>query len=238
MPRSANLFEGALASGSICRAESCLRWSRNRAVARLLWVLVLLPTVGCKKGHLLPVDTSSLSQAGMSSDSINTLQALEIRKIEVVEMAKAKQGGLSDEACIELIRVARSQNQSFDHADVAAGLFQAGMAGSTIVELARLRQLGFGAGELQALRLSGLPDSMIIEVAQKRSEGKPVLSGPSITQLMNTSMSRETLSELIQRDVADGEVAAILDAKRRHFSDSDILRALPCSSDAGPCLKK
>ncbi len=53
---------------------------------------------GCK--YIMPVDTTPLDVVGMNFDSIEELKALKITAPEVAEIAKAKQGRMSDSGCV------------------------------------------------------------------------------------------------------------------------------------------
>lgn len=160
----------------------------------------------------------------MSYDAIQELKKLNITVPEVTEIAQARQAGLPDEDCVELLRVYRGRGQAFDAGGAVAGLAQAGLREDTILELARLNQLGVGWGELQAMRLARLPDSIIIEVAQHRAQGQPVLSGASLARLKNAGLREATLLELARRGVPDTQADAILSSRRHGASDAGILR--------------
>jgi hypothetical protein len=204
---------------------SCYLGSR---VCQLCLVAVFLSfAAGCNNSALHRVDTSSLDQAGMSYDSIQQLKQLSVTDAEVAEIAKAKQGGFSDDTCLALVRVARNQGHPFNEADAAVSLLQVGMSESDILEIARLKQMGLEAGELQAIRLTGAPDAIVLEVARKHAAGVPILSGPSIARMMNTTMSRQTILELIRRDVPDSQAQSIISMKRHHITDAEILRRYP-----------
>ncbi|MGC2420787.1 MAG: hypothetical protein WA405_03955 [Candidatus Acidiferrales bacterium] len=160
----------------------------------------------------------------MSYDAIQQLRGLGINDSEVAQIAQAKQGGLSDDGCVEIEKIFRGRGQNFDAGGAVAGLFGAGMSEDDVLAIARLGQLGFGAGELQAMRLAGLSDSIILEVARHRAESKPVLSGASLAMMQNTGMRESTLLKLTQLGVPDSEAGAILSSRRHGASDAEILR--------------
>ncbi len=183
---------------------------------------VILVTGGCH--HIVPVDTSALDSAGMSYDSIQQAKALNLTSTEVSELAKAREGGLSDTNCVRILQISRSRNQSFTAGDTIAGLLRSGVDEFTVVELARLNQLGFAAGELEAMRLAGLSDDTILEVARHRAEGKMVLSGASLANMKNAGIRDSTLLELARRGVPDSQAPAVIDLRRRGFKDQEILK--------------
>ena len=170
------------------------------------------------------MDTTPLDRAGMSYSAVQDLKQLSVTDAEVLSVANAKQDGISDATCVELVRIAHSHQQPYNSTEKVAGLEQVGMSEPSILELARLNQLGVGAGELQAIRLLGLPDETVVEIAKAHAAGKPVLSGVSIANIMNTGLRRETLLELIRRQAPDTSAATIIAMKRQHKTDAEVLR--------------
>jgi hypothetical protein len=165
----------------------------------------------------------------MSYDAIQQAKALYVTAPEVASLAQARSGGLSDIDCITLLQILRGRKQAFDIGGTIAGLARAGMSDQTIVELAKLNQLGLAAGELQAMRLAGFPDDIILEVAQRRSAGQPVLAGASLADLKNVGLREATLLELAHRGVPDSQLASILAFRKHGANDADILRQFPGS---------
>jgi hypothetical protein len=177
---------------------------------------------GCHPASL--VDTKPLDSAGMSYDSIQQLKALQITVPEIAEMATARQSGFSDADCIEVLEIFRGRNQAFDAGGDIAGLVRARVSEDTILEITRLNQLGPFAGELEAMRLAGLSDATLLEVARHRAEGKPVLAGASLAELKNAGVHESTLLELAKRGVPDSQAAAILSSRRHGATDAQILK--------------
>ena len=90
----------------------------------------------------------------------------------------------------------------------------------TVLELARLNQLGPWAGEARAMRLAGLSDKIILAVAQRRSQGLTVLSGEKLGELKNTGVSDAMILEMIQKGDSDADrppnyIAAARTRRRR-----------------------
>ncbi len=192
-----------------------------RALALILVGLTIL-IGGCH--HPVLVDTAPLDAVGMSYDSIQQVKSLNVTPQEVRELAKAHEGGLSDDNCVQLLRMFRVQRQSFAVGETIAGLLRAGIAESSVVELARLNQLGFTAGELEAMRLAGLSDETILEVARRHAEGKTVLSGASLAGMKNAGLRDSTLLELSRRGIPDSQTALIIESHRRGIRDEEILK--------------
>ena len=216
------------------RHNLCMHRSRRWPAAQILCALsfVLIAGAGCKKVHR--IDTTPLDLVGTSYSTIQDLKALDIGDAEIKELVKAKQAGISDATCVELVRIARSQQHPFNSAEAVAGLLQVGMSEESILQLARMKQVGLGVGELQAIRLAGLPDSIVLEVARQHSDGHAVLSGASIAQFMNTGMSRQTLLELIRRGVPDDQAQTILAMKRHRAKDAEVLARYPAQVHPEP----
>ncbi|MGD1212290.1 MAG: hypothetical protein ABR973_13150 [Candidatus Acidiferrales bacterium] len=196
--------------------------SQHRPLPFLLLAALAFLVSGC---HLHPlVDTAPLDNAGMDYDAIKQLKALDITTPEVAQVTAARLGGFPDASCVESVQIFHGRGQAFDAGDAIAGLLRAGMQVDTILELARLNQLGLGSGDLQAMRLAGLSDAIILEVARRHAEGKPVLGGASLAGLKNAGLRESTLLELARRGVPDSQGDAILSFRRHGASDGDILR--------------
>ncbi|HKS81362.1 MAG TPA: hypothetical protein VJR23_07630 [Candidatus Acidoferrales bacterium] len=196
---------------------------RSAAVAPILLVVVIA-TLFSDCQRVQPLDTKPLDGAGMAYDTIKQLQSLKISPQEVAEMTKARQGGFSDASCVQILQIYRSHGKPFDAGDAVSGLLQVGVSETTVLELAKINQLGIGYGELQAMRLAGLSDAIVLEVARRHAEGKPVLSGASLATLKNTGLRESTLLELTRRGVPDSRTASIIAMRRHGVRDQEILR--------------
>ena len=195
---------------------------RLSVASRLAVASLILLTAGCRS--LLPVDTKPLDDVGMSYEASAELKSLHVTAVEVTEVAKARQGGFSDANCIDAFKIYHARNQPFDAGSAIAGLVQANVSSNAILELASVNQLGLGWGELQAMKLAGLSDDILLEVARHRAQGQPVLSGASLAGLRNTGMRESTLFELARRGVPDSQANAITSYRRHGASDAEILR--------------
>jgi hypothetical protein len=209
--------------GQICKTTFPLRNAPMAFACAIFFVLAL--SSGCQKVQY--VDSKPLDQAGMEFSSVQTLKAMNPSDAEIAQVAKAKKGGLSDKTCIELLRISREPGQTAEFADPADGLAQVGMTETEILELAHMKQLGLGAGELQAMRLTGLSDAVVMEVARRRAAGKQALSGVSLARLKDTGISEPALFELVHRGIRDTEVPGIVAMLRARASESDVLRRYP-----------
>jgi hypothetical protein len=182
----------------------------------------MIACAGCSR--LKPVDTSPLVNSGMAYDTIEQLNSLKISTAEVSEIEKARVNGFTDDDCVEILKTYRSRNQPFNAGDAVAGLMQAGMTDTDVLELAKMNQLGLGWGELQAMKLARMSDAIVMEVARQRANGKHVLSGATLAQLKNAGVRESTLLKLVQRGVPESQGRAILAYRHRGASEAEILR--------------
>ncbi|MGH9774296.1 MAG: hypothetical protein ACRD50_05050 [Candidatus Acidiferrales bacterium] len=187
---------------------------------------LILFTSACHKGQR--TDTTQLDNIGMSFSAIEELRKLDITNVEVPDLTKAKQAGMTDDGCIAIVKIYHDRNRPFDAGDAVAGLAQAGVKESTVLELARLDQMNFW-GEAQAMRLARLSDEIILELARHRAAGKPELSGASLAELKNEGFSEALLLELARRGVPDDQKSTLITFRRRGWNDRQILEHFPAS---------
>src|ERR1019366_3511463 len=144
-------------------------------------------------------DTEQANQLAMWLDSVPQLKTLNVSNAEVAELSKAHEAGLTDPSSVVLIKLARDHKTPFADGQSIADLLNAGSSEQTVLELARLNQLGIWAGEARAIRLAGLSDKIILAVAQRRSQGLPVLSGGKLGELKNIGVSDAMILEMVQK---------------------------------------
>jgi hypothetical protein len=195
---------------------------KHRARTLELMSASILLLASCRS--LMPLDTVPLDKAGMTYDSIKELETLHITQPEVAEIAKARQAGLPDAYCVELLRIFHGRQQQFIAGDAVTGMLHSGMRDGTILGLASIDQLGIDSGELQAMRLAGLSDEIVLEVARHHASGQAVLSGAALGNMRNARVDNATLLELVRRGVPNSEATEIVALRRNGKSDADILR--------------
>jgi hypothetical protein len=199
--------------------------SRIRAVGGLsaaLLAIVIIFCAGCSR--LKPVDTSPLVNSGMNYGAIQELTALKVSTAEVGQIAEARQSGFSGDDCVEIVKIYRSRNQPFNAGHAVSGMMQAGMNDANVLELAKLNELGLGWGELQAMKLAGLSDAIVMEEARQRANGKSVLTGATLARLKNAGVRESTLLKLVERAVPASKGGEIVAYRRRGASEAEILR--------------
>jgi hypothetical protein len=148
-------------------------------------------------------NTEQSEQLAMWLDSVPQLKTLNVSNAEIAELTIAHQAGLTDPSSVVLIKLARDHKLPFADGQSIADLLNAGSSEETVLELARLNQLGLWAGEARAMRLAGLSDKIILAVAKRRSQSLPVISGQKLAELKNTGVPDAKILEMIQKGDTD-----------------------------------
>jgi hypothetical protein len=187
------------------------RFARRSRCGFLLAVLAMVSS--CKQAPKPEADKSV--QMGMWLDSVPELKTLQVSNAEITELAKAHEAGLTDPSSVVLIRLARQRQTPFSDGQSIADLLHSGSSEATVLQLARLNQLGAFAGEARALRLTGLSDKVVLAVAERSSQGKTVLSGGKLGELKNTGVSEATILEMIQRGDSEETASKFIAARER-----------------------
>lgn len=213
---------GSILARDSPHAKRSLRRRDICACGIALAISLAISCGGCNR--LKPVDTSPLETSGMGYNAVQQLNTLKISTAEISEMAEARQGGFSDSDCVEILKIYRNQNQPFDAGDAVAGLLQVGMTDENILDLARVKELGLGWGELQAMKLAGMSNAIVMEEARQRANGQPVFSGASLARLKDAGMPNSALLKLVELGVPDSQARAIVAYRRRGVSDAQIVR--------------
>lgn len=192
------------------------RPSRFSVAGLAPFALLLAATLlvsSCKPAQ--KADTEQADQMAMWLDSVPQLKSLNVSNAEITELNKAHEAGLTDPSSVVLIQLARQRKQPFTDGQSIADLLNAGSSEATILELARMNQLGVWAGEARAMRLLGLSDKIVLAVARRRSQNLPVLSGAKLGQLKNTGVSEATIMEMVQRGDTDATADKFIAARER-----------------------
>jgi hypothetical protein len=148
-------------------------------------------------------------------NSIDALRTLNVSNAEVGELARARQAGLSDASCVNLVKLARSRQKVFADGQSIADLLSAGSSEQTVLELASLNQLGLWAGQAHALRLAGFSDRIILAVAQRRAQNLPVLPEKMLTELKNAGASDAAIEDMVQKGVSEEQASNYVAQKQR-----------------------
>lgn len=179
---------------------------------------------GCEKKP--QQDYSALDRSGMYPTTIDELKKLKVTDPEVVQLAKLKQAGASDEFCMSMFKVAHSRNLDFVSGESAVRLSQAGYSDAQILEMARSGQIDLLSGEAITLKLIGLSNPTIQEIIRRRIQGLPTLTSAQIGRLKNTGMSEKQILDLINQGLSGKEAErqiAQREASRNH-SNTNFVR--------------
>jgi hypothetical protein len=169
------------------------------------------------------MDYRPLNQAGMWSSSIEQLKGLSVSEQEIAEVVKLKQARVSDDGCVQLVSLAHAHQHPFASADSADSLAGAGFAEPEILEIARADKLDAVSLDAVTLKLTGLSDSALQFVLHRRLEGKPVLSSPQISRLMNTGLTERQILDRIKSGMTDAQAEKEIrtrEAERNHANTS------------------
>ena len=183
----------------------------------LLGVFVLFRISGCDRHPL--TDYRPLDQAGMFSSNVEQLKTLNTSDVEVVQLVKLKQAGISDDSCVMLITDARDHHRLFTSADSAVNLAHAGYSENVILEIAKVDQLDIISGDAVMLRLVGLSDRSVDVILHRRMQGQPTMSSAEIGRLKNTGLTEKQIMERINQGMTDAQAdkeAALREATRNH----------------------
>jgi hypothetical protein len=174
---------------------------------------LVLALSSCKPAQ--KADTEQQDQTAMWLETVPELKPLNVSNAEIGELQKAHEAGMSDPSAVALIKLARDRQKPFADGQSIADLLAAGASEPTVLELARMNQLGLWAGEARVLRLAGLSDKTILAVAQRRSQGLPVLSGVTLGDLKNAGVSDATILDMVQKGMSEQEVSAYIAQRER-----------------------
>jgi hypothetical protein len=189
------------------------RFSVGVRAASVLLVAAMLLLCSCKPAQ--KPDTEQADQLALWLDSVPQLKSLSVSNAEITELNKAHEAGLTDPSSVVLIQLARQRKQPFTDGQSIADLLNAGSSEATVLELARMNQLGVWAGEARAMRLLGLSDKIVLAVARRHSQNLPVLSGAKLGELKNTGVSDATIMEMVQRGDTDATADKLIAARER-----------------------
>src|SRR3979411_447487 len=183
----------------------------------LLGVFVLFRVSGCDKHPL--TDYRPLDQAGMWSSSVEQLKTLNTSDLEVSQLVRLKQVGLTDDTCVTLITGAHQRQHAFTSADSAVNLARAGYTEPVILEIAKTDQLDIISGDAVMLRLVGLSDSAVDLILHRRLKGQRTMSSAEIGRLKNTGLTEKQILERINQGMPDAKAdkeASLREATRNH----------------------
>jgi hypothetical protein len=157
-------------------------------------------------------------------NNVEPLREFDMTLDEVQQLILAREAGVPEEDCVELIRLARRRGQPFNDGQAIAGLVRAGLQNSSAMTLARLDQLGLNAGEAQAMKLAGLSDEVVLSMARRRNAGQPVLSGAKAAELRNVGVNNPQIVAYMNRGTTDAQADAIIAQRIRAAGGTRFVR--------------
>jgi len=193
---------------------------------KLIFAAALLLRVSGCDNHPL-TDYRPLDQAGMWSSNVEQLKKLNTSDLEVAQLVKLKQVGISDDACVTLVTEAHQRQHLFTSADSAVNLTRAGYGEAVILEISKTDQLDSISGDAVMLRLVGLSDSAVDWILHRRLKGQRTMSSAEIGRLKNTGLTEKQILERISQGMTDAQAdkeAALREATRNH-SHTGFVRA-------------
>jgi hypothetical protein len=211
-------FRTGTSDNTLSSLAPCPRYNGiMRYKLMLLGVFVLFRVGGCDKHPL--TDYRPLDQAGMWSSSVEQLKTLNTADVEVAQLVKLKQAGITDDTCITLVSDAHEHRHQFASADSAVNLARAGYAEPVILEIAKTDQLDSISGDAVVLKLVGLSDSGNDWILHRRLKGQRTMSSAEIGRLKNTGLTEKQILERISQGMTDAQAdkeAALREATRNH----------------------
>jgi hypothetical protein len=197
---------------------------RPASIAMVGVLLGGLLLAGCEKHpttNYLPLENS-----GLSSSTVEQLKKLNVTAVEIPQIITIKGLGLSDDACLTMVKDARSHGHVFSSGDSASNLVSAGYSEQDILSMAQSDQIDSISTEAITLKLIGLSAATVQTLVSRHLQRQPTLSSEEIGRLKNTGLSERQILEYINAgmtdDQAEKEVAARV-AKRNH-ANTDFVR--------------
>jgi len=172
---------------------------------------------GCQQHPL--TDYRPLDKAGMWSSAIEQLKRLNVSDVEVAQLVKLKQAGVTDETCVALVQAAHDKKHPFGSADSALNLFGARYTESQVLEFARADQVDSISGDAVMFRLIGLSDATVQTLLRRRLQGVPTLGSDQIARLKNTGLTEKQILDRIEQGMTDEQAnreVTVREAVRNH----------------------
>jgi hypothetical protein len=186
--------------------------------------LLVFSLAGCKTQP--KIDYTALDQSGMWSSNLAQIKKMNVSSAEVGELTKLKRAGASDPLCLSLLKAARDHNHEFTSGDSVIALSSAGYTDTQILEMAQADKLDALSSDAVMLKLTGLSNSTVQIVIQRREQGLPTLTSAQIGRLKNIGESEKKILELIYQGLSDQQAEAYvtkLESARNH-AHTDFVR--------------
>jgi hypothetical protein len=168
----------------------------------ILLVSLLSFVVGGCKQHPL-TDYRPLDQAGMGSDKVEQLKALNVSDLEIPQLVKMKNANVTDDTCVTLVSIAHQHQHLFTSADATANLAGAGYSEQQILDIAHTDHIDSISSEAVTLKLIGLSSSTVQYLLDRHLQGIPTMSSGQISRLKNTGLTENQILERIKGGMTD-----------------------------------
>lgn len=168
---------------------------------------------GCKSHPM--TDYRPLVQAGMSSEGTENLKTLNTSDSEIAEAVKLKNSGISDDMCVELIRIAHGHQHLFTSSDSVKSLSGAHFTDEQILQIAKADKLDTLSGDVVMYRLIGLSPATVQMLLQRRLNNEPTLSSGQIARLKNVNLTEKDIVARIEQGMTDQQADAEATAREK-----------------------
>jgi hypothetical protein len=155
---------------------------------------------------------------------VQELKALNTDDVEVAQLVKLKQAGISDDTCVSLIRTAHAHKHTFVSADAVVSLIRGNFGEPEILEMAQTDRIDTLSLDAVTLRLTGLSTSFVLDVLHRRAQGLPTLSGAAIGRLKNTGLTESQILQRVNEGMTDEQAERESAARERARNQTGFVR--------------
>lgn len=191
---------------------------------RIALALALLPVVGGCNSHML-TNYRAASEAGFYSGTIEDLKKQSTSDAEVGELIKLKQAGVSEETMVALVRIAHEHEHSFMNMEAVRNLANANFSEALILEIAQADKLDSIGGDAVMLHITGISDSTVQMLVNRRLKGVPTMSVNAIAALKNTGLTEKDIVYRIQGGMTDSQAMAEAAARKKAVAQNTGFRS-------------
>jgi len=155
---------------------------------------------------------------------VQELKALNTDDAEVAQLVRVKQAGISDDACVSLIRMAHAHKHAFASADAVVSLVRGGFSEPEILDIAQTERIDTLSFDAVTLRLTGLSTSFVLNILHRRAQGLPTLSGAVIGRLKNTGLTESQILQRVNEGMTDEQAERESVARERARNQTGFVR--------------
>jgi len=186
------------------------RWLLGLAFAPLL--------AGCQSHPF--TDYRPMTEAGFYSGTIEDLKKLNVTDLELPELIRLKQAGLTEQTIVALVRIAHEHQHSFSATDAVRNLAGANFSEPRILQIAQTDKLDSIGGDAVMLHVVGLSDPTVQWLLDRRLKNVPTMSVNTIAALKNTGLGEKDIVYRIQNGMTDAQGQAEAAARQKSLAHS------------------